>query len=144
MGGSGSGRKSQNKNVLDESEIRGEKGETVFSEPPDQPKNSSKSKKTKSPGVGLPEAKQKINLLFGTLARLLGRDYTYTEADYEGEAAALVRLGQKFSIVNYVITLMDPVFVVAGLIQKFLKLPVKKAQPDQPKAPGQVVNINRG
>jgi hypothetical protein len=144
MGGKNSGRKpgSTNKQPdLEQSEIMGEGNETTFKDPP--PEKDKRSHK-KAPPVNQAEARQKINLVFGAIARLLGREYTYQDADFDSEAAGLVRLGNKFSIVNYVITLMDPVFMAAGLIQKFFKLPARKqkqAQEQQPKQPGQVVNL---
>jgi hypothetical protein len=148
MGGTGSGRPpgARNKNKqpdLDPSEIINEAGETVFKDPPPDDKPKAKGK-AKAANVNQQEARQKINLLFGALARLTGRDYTYQDDDFNSEAAGLSRLAQKFPIVGYAITLMDPLFIIAGLVQKFFKLPVKqkKAQAEQPKqGQGQVVNL---
>lgn len=142
MGGLGSGRKKKD-DLLDPSEIVAEDNGTVMgAEPPKTRKSGTKAKA----GVKVDEARNKINLLFSGLARVFNREYPYTEADFTAEAQGLVRLSDKFSIIGYVITLLDPFFIGLSLVQKFLKMPKKKPQTqvqnDQPaQEAGNVVNF---
>jgi len=150
MGGNGSGRKSGSTSKptepdkLDPGEIIGETGGTTIDRSEPKKKNG---RPAKGLAVNVAEAKQKLNLLFGGLARILGKEYTYTENDFDAEAQAVVRLSQKFSMVSYVLTLLDPLFMALALVQKFVKLPSKKKQPEQNQQqgqqPGQVVNFQR-
>lgn len=141
MGGSGSGRKPKT-DKLEPGEIIGEDNGTIIGEEP--PKGARKPPKGKAAGVKVEEARAKINLLFSGLARLAGREYIYQETDFSAEAQGLARLAEKFTVIGYVITLLDPLFMVLSLAQKFLKMPVKKQRAKEDQAgqqSGNVVNM---
>lgn len=130
MGGPGSGRKPKKK--LDPGEVISESGTTVMGEVPEEPKKKKKTpKKVKATQA---DYRNKIFMLFQALARLTKKECQYTEGDFTTEAAALVRITDKFPQVAYAINMLDPIFMFVSLVNKFGKMPAKKQEPKpQPK-----------
>lgn len=140
MGGSGSGRKPKANGDLDPGEIIGD-GQTVINGP-DPIEDKPKKKKPPKVGVKADEARQKIFMLFEGLARFTGKDCSYSEGDFTAEGAGLARLADKFNMVGYVITLLDPLFIALSLAQKYFRLSRKKEAKEQANpAAGQQNNI---
>ena len=134
MGGKGSGRPPKNREPVPE--------ETVFAGEPasPEPKKQSAGKKIK---FTVSEVKEKIFLVFAGACRITRRECEYTENDFDQEAAALIRLAEKFPVVATVLTFFDPVVLVMGIIEKFSRARVKPA-PERQAEPqrGNVVNMN--
>lgn len=144
MGGPGSGRKPK-KPKLDPSEVIGESGNTVMGEVPEEPKKKKKTpKKVKATQATQADYRNKIFMLFQALARVTKKECQFTEGDFTAEAAALVRITEKFPQVAYVINMFDPIFMLISLINKFGKMPAKKQEPKpQPHPVPNIYNIQR-
>jgi hypothetical protein len=78
------------------------------------------------------EVESKLDIVCGLVARISGRDYTYKPSDFKQEAAALVRLSEKFDLVAQGLTLFDPIVIIAGLVAKFMSMAKREKTPKQP------------
>lgn len=98
--------------------------QTVLDPPEkDPPKKKSTSKKKVSKIAFTPkEVETKLDIIFKFVARISGREYNYQPKDYDQEAAGLVRLADKYEIVNTLLVIFDPLVVITGLITKFMTL----------------------
>ena len=120
MGGTGSGRPPKNKSPEDE---------TFFEEKPITEKKP--EKKATGKKFTMSEVREKIDLIFSAVARVTKRKYIYTEKDFEAEAAAVVRLAEKFPPVFHALALFDPVLLLLGFWAKFNSMDKKDQQPQQ-------------
>lgn len=125
---------------IPEAETKGKRG----------PKPGSK-KTTKADKFSPDEVNEKFHILCSGLAKVFGAEYTFKPKDYDQEAKALVRMADKFPVVNHVLTFFDPVLLVLGLYGKITtilksKPKTKPAPAEQPQKPfvvnpqGQAVN----
>ena len=141
MGGLGSGRKSKTTDLEPE--------ETILEGGDASPKSESKVKpkgKTPSKKFSVLEIREKIDLLFSGIAAVFGREYVYSENDFDSEAAGIVRLAEKYNMVFYALSLIDPVLVALGLFKKFNRLkskPRAEKQKQPSENPPNVVNMAR-
>ena len=130
MGGTGSGRPPKNQNP---------ENETFFEEQPITEKKP--EKKATGKKFTMAEVREKIDLIFSAVARVTKRKYIYTEKDFEAEAAAVVRLAEKFPPVFHVLALFDPVLLLLGFWAKFNNM--EKKEPQQTQQQGNVVPMQQ-
>lgn len=131
MGGRGSGRPPKNQDGLEpETTILGE------GEQPDEKVKVNPKGKTTGRKFTVSEIREKIDLLFSGVAALAGREYTYQDGDFDAEAHGVVRMAEKYPVIYYALTLIDPVLVGLGLFKKFSRLGKKpKEQTEKSQEP---------
>jgi len=132
MGGPNSGRKKKEETEFDFD------AETTFDEKPITEKKT--EKKTHAKKFSMGEVQEKINLVFSAVAKATKRKYSYTEKDFSAEAAALVRLTEKFPILFNALSLFDPVLLLLGFWAKYTNMDKKDQQQQQP---GNVVQMQQ-
>lgn len=71
---------------------------------------------------------EKLNILFGGGARILGYEYNYEADHYKQEASGLIRLMEKYPALAKAVILFDPLLIILGLIGKFKNLVKKKVE----------------
>ncbi len=93
-------------------------------DPPEPPAKKKTTKKKKSSKIAFTpkEVEIKLDIIFSFIARITGREYKYQSKDYDQEAAGLVRLADKYELVNSMLVIFDPLVVITGLVTKFLNM----------------------
>ena len=132
--------------LIDETLIDGENvGETA-------PKKKRAGRKKSSPDViSYEEAQQKLARVFNGVCTLLKIDKRYKESEFVEEAKDLSRMAQKYDIINTVLTFLDPIFLLLGLIGKGSEIAAQskerkvKMQQEKPKeeTPSNVLNYDQ-
>lgn len=79
-------------------------------------------KKGNSPAYTPSEIEKMLDTILKLVAKLTGRVYEYSPKDFQQEAAGLVRLSEKYSIIATAISMFDPITVLSGLINKFINM----------------------
>ena len=96
---------------------------TTIDAPDEKPKKKPAAKKKNSKIAFTPkEVELKLDIIFKLVARISGREYEYQAKDFDQEAAGLVRLAEKYDLVNTILVMFDPVVVISGLVTKFIAL----------------------
>lgn len=89
-----------------------------------------KETRGRKPGTGS-GAKLKMNkaeiakylfLIFNFICVILNKQNPYMVEDFYAEAEALQRLSEKFSVINTILNLLNPIIIISGFIEKFAKL----------------------
>ena len=91
--------------------------ETLIEEKP----KKKRGKKSKA-DVSYEEIQQKMSRVFNLFATLLKSKKKYSEKDFLDESKDLVRLSQKYDIVATILTILDPLFLLAGFYTKFVEM----------------------
>lgn len=124
-----------------EEEIEGE-------EKPQKKKRRSRKPKI---DVSYEEIQQKLVRIFNLFASLLKSDKKYAEKDFIEESKDLARLSQKYDFIATILTILDPLFLLAGFFTKISDMlnsrkKVEKAEKNEntgDKVNQRVVNLNR-
>lgn len=96
---------------------------TTIDTPDEKPKKKPAAKKKNNKIAFTPkEIELKLDIIFKLVARITGREYEYQAKDFDQEAAGLVRLAEKYDLVNTILVMFDPVVVISGLVTKFIAL----------------------
>ena len=81
-------------------------------------KKKKSTKKKKSDQVSFEECQVKLARIFNGVCTILGMQTRYSEEDFQEEAKDLSRLASKYDTVNQILTLLDPLFLIMGLINR--------------------------
>ncbi|MBT9145235.1 MAG: hypothetical protein DDT42_01105 [candidate division WS2 bacterium] len=84
-----------------------------------------KKKKGKKISINEDEMQEKFVKTFSSIAFLLKIDANYTEKDFETESKELVRLINKNQVLANIITILDPIFLIIGLMTKVIEMAKK-------------------
>ncbi len=68
---------------------------------------------------------EKFAKLFSSIAFLLKIEDKYTEKDFQSEAKELLRLINKNTILGNIVSFLDPLFLIVGLLAKFAEMAKK-------------------
>ncbi len=71
------------------------------------------------------ELQEKFVKVFNAAAYFLKVDLKYTEKDFETEAKELVRLTAKTPFLASLLTILDPIFLIIGLLTKIIDMAKK-------------------
>lgn len=120
-------------------------GEEVLESPAEEPKK--KKKTAKADLISFEEVQAKLTRMFNGLCVLLKLEKRYKEEDFKEESKDISRMAAKYDLVNVILTLLDPIFLILGFVGKFSEMAAekgkKKKEEGQKKTeqPGQVVNF---
>lgn len=81
----------------------------------------------------------KLNVMVGAVASLLGYEYQFEASDYNKEATALASISNEHKGVAKFLEFLDPLVMIAGIFDKLRRLK-KKPKKGNDKAAGQGVN----
>ena len=95
-----------------------EPAESTDVTPETAPKKRGGRKKKTADIISYEEAQQKLARVFNGVCALLKIEKRYKEKDFAEEAKDLSRMAGKYDVVNTVLTVLDPLFLVLGLIGK--------------------------
>lgn len=102
-----------------------------------KPKRSHTAKAKTGP-VSFEENQQKLCRTFNALGFFFKSKKKYAEKDFIEEAKDLTRLANKYDVINLVLTLLDPLFFLFGVLSKFTEM-LAAREPKTPKpAAGEV------
>lgn len=103
-----------------------------------------KSKKSKKINFSIEEIQEKFVKLFGGVAYLLKIENDYEENDFYEESKDIVRLSEKYPALSHVLTILDPLFLVLGIVNKVSEM-VKKVNRKKQESikMGEKVEVNK-
>jgi len=81
-------------------------------------KRKDKAQPKKRPMFTAEELQEKFARSFNAVAFFLKLDKTYSESDFTEEAKDLIRLAEKYPVIGDVLTWLDPLFLLLGLLSK--------------------------
>jgi len=84
-------------------------------------------KKKQKADFSYEEIQEKFARTFNAVTLFLKVDVEYKSEDFEEEAKDIVRMSEKYQIIGIIITFLDPLFLVLGLLSKVKNI-VKKME----------------
>lgn len=123
--------------------------ETIIEEVEEEEKKEKKRRGRKPKvEVSYEEIQQKLVRLFNFFSSLFKSEKKYSEKDFLEESKDLARLSQKYEFIATILTILDPLFLLAGLFTKINEMlnsrkKVDKDEINQDKTDKRVINLDR-
>ena len=89
-----------------------------------------KKKKPKKVSFSVEEIQEKLTVLFNAISTLLKLDREYAPKDFIEESKDIIRLSQKYPFIGYILTMLDPLFLVLNMGRKILEIVKLKRKRD--------------
>jgi len=96
--------------------------EDVVAEEPEGKQKRGRKKAKQKVDISFEELQVKLVKVFNFFASAVKSEKRYTEKDFLEESKDLARWGQKHEIIGYIISLLDPLFFIMGLVNKFYEV----------------------